>query len=174
MKTVQKIETRPYQASGLIRYDGPPENLEGWLGYVESELANVVEAGLLGWSPYTHIVRVEQPYEPAYYLVPPDAISQLGLSNGKREGDMRYDETYNGWTNHETWAVNLWLNDGSLDDLVEEVGEDETSLAEAIEELTYEVCGIDGQQPASLALDLLTSALEAVNWREIARAVIEG
>ena len=83
------------------------------------------------------------------------------------------EQGYNGWTNHETWLVNLWLND-CVDSLPEELGTTDTaSIAEAIRELVEEIIWGDEVPAADLATDLMISALDAVNWRELAEYVVE-
>lgn len=81
-------------------------------------------------------------------------------------------DKYNGWTNHSTWLVNLWLgndvqswiNDSDCEgwdlDSVESVFKD------FIEELTSQeniTCG--------LLTDLLQSAVDDVDWRELAEHI---
>lgn len=95
--------------------------------------------------------------------------------------------TYNGWTNYETWAVNLWLDndEGSQDFWREQAQEcwDEAAptsystreenavrhlsdrLKDYHEEARPEVDGMYG--------DLIDAALGAVNWREIAKHYVE-
>jgi hypothetical protein len=83
--------------------------------------------------------------------------------------------SYNGWSNYETWNVKLWLDN-------------EQNSAYAMEELAaihrdnvYELAGqikdyVECDMPdmeASLWSDLLRSAFDEVDWREIARAYIE-
>jgi hypothetical protein len=94
------------------------------------------------------------------------------------------DTTYNGWTNYETWVINLWMGNevGSYaywqevtaDVMREHDEEDEkqdaiSDLADRLksehEEGMPEVQGIWS--------DLLTAALGEVNWREIAEHLIE-
>ena len=86
---------------------------------------------------------------------------------------MSNDKTYNGWTNYETWLVNLWI-DGHVY-LREEVVNAET-LFDAKEVL---LAWIDNeydmfieaanQTHGGLLPDLLRGALQAVNWYEIAK-----
>jgi len=100
---------------------------------------------------------------------------------------MTHDEkpTYNGWSNYETWAVNLWLTneegsyrywtDRTREVIAECANEDAdrsalSRLAEELKESTHEACAIE---KASLASDLMNAALGEVDWYEIARSLID-
>ena len=73
--------------------------------------------------------------------------------------------SYNGWTNKETWLVNLWLGDCFQADT--EMGEEVT--AEYIESCVSEMASAAGESDmAGLITDLLNSAIAKVNWQEIA------
>ncbi len=95
------------------------------------------------------------------------------------------DTKYNGWTNYETWLVNLWMGNDSSEYWAERAQEvydsaeaeksftrDERAvlnLAEAMkdehEEASPEVTG--------LWADMINAALSAVNWYEIATHYID-
>ena len=86
------------------------------------------------------------------------------------------DKTYNGWTNYETWRVNLEVFDGlTLEDLntVEvdphEVGE---YLKEYADELIFVGFGYDERRPSSLMEDYARAFLSEVNYEEIAAHMI--
>ena len=81
-------------------------------------------------------------------------------------------DKFNGWTNHSTWLVNLWLGDDVQawinDSDCEEWGlyDVECVFRDFLEELTNQekiTCG--------LLSDLLKSAVDDVNWRELAEHV---
>ena len=103
------------------------------------------------------------------------------------------NEKYNGWTNWETWCVNLWLDNSEGDqeylrDMARQAIEDsedpddkdaadrdardtladriEAYVTEAYEELVGNRC--------DMFTDLLTGSLNTVDWAEIAAAVIDG
>jgi len=85
------------------------------------------------------------------------------------------NKTYNGWTNYETWRVNLEIFDGfepteyySACDLTDayELGQ---SLKQYAEEVIFECASV----PDGLARDYAQAFLEAVNWHEIAEHMIE-
>ena len=90
---------------------------------------------------------------------------------------------YNGWSNYETWLVNLWLGEGIIGELhgVEEQarafaesGESSAPhrMGEWLREQVQEVC--DGYPTGDgLAADLLGAALASVNWDEIAEHYVE-
>lgn len=89
---------------------------------------------------------------------------------------------YNGWTNYETWAVALHIDNDPLEqgywlaaaqEHLEAAEDDETaarySLAEGLKE-SYE----DNVPELTGAFaDLLYAALDSVNWQEIAEHLIE-
>ena len=79
------------------------------------------------------------------------------------------DQKCNGWTNFETWKVNLELvhEDGYGEDIKAGVYEDVDDLADAIESGVSELAYYD--VPAdSFACSAVTALLSEVNWYEIA------
>ena len=85
--------------------------------------------------------------------------------------------TYNGWTNYETWLVNLWLDEeDSKAELWDKV---DMTQADAVRELATVIedsvidrvdnLGIEN----GMVRDLIGSALSEVNWDEIARSMVE-
>lgn len=79
---------------------------------------------------------------------------------------------YNGWTNRETWIVNLWLtNDESYyTDLMAIAKDFDSTCAQAEEIERYVHWLIDTGEPAGLVSDLLSTSLGRVDWYEIAEA----
>lgn len=76
------------------------------------------------------------------------------------------DETYNGWTNRETWLVNLWLtNDQVTSEAANEICRHESvDLAQVrLEDFVSDM--YEGQ--TGLIRALLDSALVRVDWLEI-------
>lgn len=87
--------------------------------------------------------------------------------------------TYNGWTNYETWLVNIWMdNDGHdsheiIGDLTDgenlpDVATVSNWIKEQIEERREMLEISDG-----LLSDLLGGAIQSVNFDEIARHWLE-
>ena len=72
---------------------------------------------------------------------------------------------YNGWTNRETWLVNLWVGDN-----LQELQNDGCDITEEfIKEYVDEIIGVDAScVENAFLIDLLGCVLESVNWREIA------
>jgi hypothetical protein len=88
-------------------------------------------------------------------------------------------EPYNGWTNHETWLVALWIdNDEGLYAQKQEMLVKEEMTRENLKDWVEEsvdlaLAGVDnGIPPASLTLDLVNSALNRVDWDEIAEKFV--
>lgn len=96
---------------------------------------------------------------------------------------------YNGWTNYETWAVNLWLENEepsyrywtamarscarqhSTKHDKSTYSEAALALANAIKDHHEEKA--PEQLHGTVFADLLTGALAEVNWREIAESWID-
>lgn len=81
---------------------------------------------------------------------------------------------YNGWTNRETWVVNLWLTNDEcyyeeLRSIIKNFDSDEQ--AEEIEQYAHWL--IDISELASMTSDLLTASLGRVDWYRIIEANIE-
>ena len=78
------------------------------------------------------------------------------------------DSKYNGWTNYETWRVNLEMFDGydgaSDNDL------DAYDLGQSLRDIALETFGAEA---TGLALDYVEAFLVNVNWYEIAQHMIE-
>jgi kynureninase len=77
------------------------------------------------------------------------------------------DNTYNGWTNYETWRVRLEMFDG---DYCSDNDLDAYDLGQHLREMAAET--IDAQSEG-WARDYARAFLDAVNWREIAEHMIE-
>lgn len=80
--------------------------------------------------------------------------------------------SYNGWSNYETWRVNLEFVDGMS---MQDFGFDGTEtvyakhLGEAVENFCYDI--VEGDA-TGVALDLALSFLNKVDWTEIAEHLI--
>lgn len=78
------------------------------------------------------------------------------------------DNKYNGWTNYETWRINLELFDGF--DPFDYFSDDQANmmdwLADALKEYAEEI--IEQTSSEGLARDYALAFLQEVNWREIA------
>lgn len=82
------------------------------------------------------------------------------------------DKTYNGWTNYETWRVNLEIFDSwDYDHLSGMSLDDDYYLAGQLKDYACEL--VEEGSTNSLATSYALAFLDAVNWQEIAKALIE-
>lgn len=87
-------------------------------------------------------------------------------SNGKGK-----TMSYNGWTNKETWIVNLWVGDN----LAEMQQEGQEMDGRYIEDYVWELISDSSSTvEAHFAADLLACAMGEVNWNELAEHYKEG
>lgn len=109
---------------------------------------------------------------------------------------MCQDSTYNGWSNYETWCVNLWLeNEQSTYEMLREMAREVVTaasrygpfhpanspltdasalpgvLAEQIKDYVEEQNPLGSD--ASLYSDLLNSAISECDFHEIATGILE-
>ena len=84
---------------------------------------------------------------------------------------MLETQTFNGWTNHETWCVNLWLtNEPETDETLRMLAQMNASEYWRAERLKDYVEGMAPEDTgATMFVDLLRGALDNVNWREIVK-----
>jgi hypothetical protein len=86
-------------------------------------------------------------------------------------------ERYNGWTNYETWRINLEVIDGmTIEDFgfdLHEIDTDDVANVESLaESLEVHTCELIEGQAKGFALDLAHSFLARVDWVEIAEHLI--
>ncbi len=99
------------------------------------------------------------------------------------------DSSHNGWSNYETWVVNLWLgnDEGSYNTCrtlaqrcFEEAVADEVlsrkeracyQLANSLKEMVQD--GNPLASDASVYADLINASLSEVNWKEIANSLLD-
>lgn len=95
---------------------------------------------------------------------------------------MTQDKTYNGWTNYQTWVVNIWLTNNSAADayLREQARDCLTQASGDITNAAYQLAAQiesmhDELMPETTGVyaDLLGHALRMVDWQEIAQHVID-
>lgn len=74
-------------------------------------------------------------------------------------------DEYNGWTNYETWDVRLWLNNDQGLYISARQTESSEELKEFVKEFIF---GESGDTISNgMAKDLLTHALQKVDWNEV-------
>jgi hypothetical protein len=76
---------------------------------------------------------------------------------------------YNGWTNHETWLVNLWFGDMFSDMAADGEKIDAEFVENSVQDYLEESMGAQ----AGLIADFVNSAIGSVNWRELAEHYAE-
>ncbi len=84
-------------------------------------------------------------------------------------------DTYNGWTNRETWLVSLWIdNEYSLYQTVRELVAEEKSNHKVVEYL-QEMIEEDNPlcSSATVYANLLCDSLSKVDWYEIVKTYRE-
>lgn len=84
--------------------------------------------------------------------------------------ELKTNTTYNGWSNRETWVVNLWLNNEPYSyDMLQHIVKAFDTISEQAEELENSVRNDDNalSGEASMWSDLLSTSLGRVNWYEI-------
>ena len=79
---------------------------------------------------------------------------------------------YNGWTNYATWRVNLEVFDGYDIEETFRRKPQTLDLMTWCQEYANELLEMDAKQ--GLALDYARAFISEVNWREIAKHLLEG
>ena len=87
------------------------------------------------------------------------------------------DEKYNGWTNYETWATNLWMTRDEVEYTiccaVCREAESEFAAADQLK-LYYERQLDELQLEPSMFSNILNASFKKINWYEIAVSLHKG
>ena len=89
--------------------------------------------------------------------------------------EYKTKSTYNGWSNRETWMVNLWMTNEEcyyykLCDILKSY-ETVSEQAEQLEEYVHFI--VESVASQGLVGDMLTSSLGRVDWLEIIESNLE-
>jgi hypothetical protein len=110
------------------------------------------------------------------------------MANRQNKADTATEHRYNGWTNYETWAIALWIDNDQATHVYwrqeAERASRESANCEMVrdgvwtskeaarynlaEQLKEEITEATPDMEASVYSDLLQAALDTVNWSEIA------
>ncbi len=116
------------------------------------------------------------------------------MANKQNKADTAKEERYNGWTNYETWAVSLWIDNEQASHVYWRQGaarqaresancemvrdgawtSKEAARYNLAEQLKEEITEAAPDMEASVYSDLLQAALNTVNWSEIAENLLTG
>jgi len=84
------------------------------------------------------------------------------------------DGKYNGWSNYETWAAKLWIDN---DQGSQEYWSETARMCDNVHDLTFKLEQHHWERmpdlPNGIYWDLLLSSLRVVDWYEIALALKE-
>lgn len=92
------------------------------------------------------------------------------------------DKQYNGWTNYETWLVNLWLSSerkaqaywlGNAEECLKDVRNDKAQATGRMANYMQEQLADTSPVTSGIYADLITAALSNVNWREVAEHFVD-
>lgn len=95
-------------------------------------------------------------------------------------------KTYNGWTNYETWATNLWLDgDEYIQEMAQKAYDDADAdsfftkeeralidLSDSLKDYVEELQEMDEHKPSGLFADLLNSAMSEIDYRDLAESYL--
>lgn len=74
----------------------------------------------------------------------------------------------NGWTNHATWLVNVWTDgDDEIVRISSDIGVSLYARAQSLKGYVQETYLEDIDAKSGLVTDLLMSAFQDVNWKEL-------
>lgn len=114
------------------------------------------------------------------------------MANRQNEANIEKENRYNGWTNYETWAVSLWIDNEHASQaywhqeakraIRESVHcetvrggiwtSEEAARFHLAKQLKDEITDAGPDIGATVYTDLLQAALDSVNWQEIADNLI--
>ena len=112
------------------------------------------------------------------YVVECGTLYLIGRAEDERERERKMCDEYNGWTNRETWATALYINndEGLISPLLEvaELHESVGELAREIELFIDEVMDFNNISTNRNAFIMLQDigSLYRVNWYEIASSLM--
>lgn len=103
----------------------------------------------------------------------PTCDSCLALDKRDQKETVR-EKGYNGWTNYETWAVALWIdNEQGTYHQRREIVREHTEAYKCSYALKEWITEMAPDLGATLWSDLLTASLGEVNWHELAKTWME-